>query len=72
MSHGAHTNETLARLYLETKQFALAEEAIDRAVKILELTDGEAALAESLRTAGVVAARQRRYAEAKKSFEAAF
>jgi len=56
------TTETLARLYLETKPFALAEEAIDRAVKTLELTDGEAALAESLRTAGVVAARQRRYA----------
>ena len=34
--------------------------------------DGEAALAESLRTAGVVAARQWRYAEAKRSFEAAF
>lgn len=31
---------TLARLYLETKQFALAEEAIEHAVKTLELTDG--------------------------------
>jgi tetratricopeptide (TPR) repeat protein len=69
---GAQTNETLARLYLETEQFALAEEAINRAVKTLELTDGEAALAESLTTAGVVAARQRRHGEAKKSFEAAF
>ena len=36
----------LPRLYLETKQFALAEEAIDRAVSVLELTDVEAALAE--------------------------
>ena len=36
----------LPRLYLESKQFALAEEAIDRAVSILELTDVEAALAE--------------------------
>src|SRR6185295_7321780 len=70
--HGAQTNETLARLYLENKQFALAEEAIDRAVRTLELTDGEAALAESLTTAGVIAARQCRYSEAKKSFEAAF
>jgi DNA-binding winged helix-turn-helix (wHTH) protein len=60
--HGAQANETLARLYLESEQFALAEEAIDRAVRTLELTDGEAA----------VAGRQRRYAEAKKSFEAAF
>jgi DNA-binding winged helix-turn-helix (wHTH) protein len=38
--HGAQTNETLARLYLETKQFALAKEAIDCAVKTLDLTDG--------------------------------
>jgi tetratricopeptide (TPR) repeat protein len=72
MVHGAQTNETLARLYLETKQFALAEDAIDRAVKTLELTDGEAALAESLTTAGVVAAKQWRYSEAKRSFDAAF
>jgi len=36
----------LPRLYLESKQFALAEEAIDRAVSVLELTDVEAALAE--------------------------
>jgi DNA-binding winged helix-turn-helix (wHTH) protein/Tfp pilus assembly protein PilF len=70
--HGAQTNETLARLYLENKQFALAEEVIDRAVKTLELTDGEAALAESLTTPGVIAAKQCRYSEAKKSFEAAF
>jgi DNA-binding winged helix-turn-helix (wHTH) protein/tetratricopeptide (TPR) repeat protein len=70
--HGAQTNETLARLYIETKQFPLAEEAIHRAVKTLEKTDGEASLAESLRTAGVVAARQQLYDEAKKSFEAAF
>jgi tetratricopeptide (TPR) repeat protein len=70
--HGAQSNETLARLYLETKQFDLAEEAIGRAVTTLELTDGEAALAESLTTAGVVAAKQLRYSEAKRSFEAAF
>jgi two-component SAPR family response regulator len=34
----------LPRLYLESKQFALAEEAIDRAVSVLELTDGRSSI----------------------------
>ena len=34
----------LLRLYLESKQFALAEEAIDRAVSVLELTDGRSSI----------------------------
>ena len=34
----------LPRLYLETKQFALAEEAIDRAVSVLELADGRSSI----------------------------
>ena len=70
--HGAQRNETLARLYLENKQFARAEEVIGRAVKTLELTNVEAALAESVTTAGVIAAKQCRYSAAKKSFDAAF
>jgi DNA-binding winged helix-turn-helix (wHTH) protein/tetratricopeptide (TPR) repeat protein len=69
---GAQVNETLARLYIETKQYVLAREVIDRAVETFEDTDGEALLAEALTTSGVLAARQRRYSDAKKSFEAAY
>ena len=68
----AQVNETLARLYIETKQYHLAQQAIQVAVETLELTDGEAFLAEALTTSGVVAARQQRYGDAKRSFEAAY
>ena len=68
---GAQVNETLARLYIETKQYLLAQEVIERAVKTLGLTDGEALLAEALTTKGMVAVRLGRYSDAKKSFEAA-
>jgi TolB-like protein len=68
----AQVNETLARLYIETSRYDLAQKAIERAVETLELTDGEAFLAEALTTAGVVAARQGRLGDAKKSFEAAY
>jgi tetratricopeptide (TPR) repeat protein len=68
----AQVNETLARLHIETKQYALAEDMIQRAVKILERTDGEALLAEAITTSGLVAIKQTRYNEAKKSFEAAY
>ena len=68
----AQVNETLARLYIETKQYSLAQDAIQEAVETFELTDGEAFLAEALMTAGVVAARQRRYSDAKKCFEGAY
>jgi tetratricopeptide (TPR) repeat protein len=68
----AQVNETLARLNIETKQYSLAEEMIKRAVKTLERTDGEALLAEAVTTSGLVAAKQNRYNEAKKNFEAAY
>jgi DNA-binding winged helix-turn-helix (wHTH) protein len=57
---------------ITTIEFVLAEEAIDRAVKTLELTDGAAAFAESLMTAGVVAVRQGLYGEPKKEFRSGF
>ena len=69
---GAQVNETLARLYTETSRYDLAQKVIERAVETLELTDGEAFLAEALTTAGVIAARQGRHGDAKKSFEAAY
>ncbi len=68
----AQVNETLARLYLETKEYSLAQEVIDRAVETLELTDGEALLAEALTTKGVVRRRLEQYGDAQKSFEAAY
>jgi tetratricopeptide (TPR) repeat protein len=69
---GAQVNETLSRLYIETKRYDDARLVIDQAVETLERSDGEAHLAEALRTAGVVAARQGRSADARKNFEAAF
>ena len=69
---GAQVDETLARLYIETKHYGLAQQVIERAIGTLEQTDGEAYLAEALTTAGVVAVRQGRYLDAKKNFEAAY
>lgn len=69
---GAQVKETLARLYLKTQRFALAHQVIDEAVATLELTDSEAFLAEALTTAGIVAAKQLRFADARKNFEAAY
>ena len=68
---GAQVNETLARLYLATKQYSLAREVIEAAVKTLGLADGEALLAEALTTSAIVAVRMESYSEAKKNFEAA-
>src|SRR6185503_10738631 len=68
----AQVNETLGRLYIETRQYELAQEVITRAVETLESTDGEAFLAEALTTAGLVAARQHRYTDANQSFQAAY
>jgi len=69
---GAQVHDTLARLYIETKEFGLAEAVIDRAVESLELTDSEAILAEALITKGRVLCAVRRYAESKRCFEAAY
>ncbi len=68
----AQVNETLARLYLETKQYVVAQKVIQKAVDTLERTDGEALVAEALTTHGLVAARQGRQSEARKSWEAAY
>lgn len=68
---GAQVNDTLARLYLETKQYLAAQETIDMAVETLLLTDSEALLAEALTTKAIIACRQELHSEAKRSFEAA-
>lgn len=67
----AQVNETLARLYLATKQLDLAQDVINRAVEILKLTDADALLAEALTTDGIVKSKLNHYTQAKKSFEAA-
>ena len=69
---GAQVEETLARLYIETQRYAQAHEVIERAVTVLELTDGEALLAEALITNGVVRSRLQEFANSKRSFEAAY
>lgn len=68
----AQVKETLARLYIETKQYGLAQEVIEQAIATFELTDGEALLAEALATSGVVAARQGRSGAAKRRFEGSY
>jgi len=67
----AQVNETLTRLYIATKQYSLANDTIESAVRSLELTDGEAVLSEALTTSGIVACRGHRYGDAQKKFEAA-
>jgi DNA-binding winged helix-turn-helix (wHTH) protein/tetratricopeptide (TPR) repeat protein len=69
---GAQVNDTLARLYLQTKQHTYAEEVIDKAVETLEMTDSEAILAEALTTKGMVACRVGRHGDGKRNFEAAY
>jgi tetratricopeptide (TPR) repeat protein len=69
---GAQVKETLARLYIETKQYCRAREIIESAVETLEVTGGEAFLSQALTTAGIVAVRQDRFNDAEKSFEAAY
>ena len=67
----AQVNETLTQLHIARQDLHSAQEMIDQAVVALESTDGDAALAEALVTKGVVACRQRRYSEARNSFESA-
>ena len=62
---GAQVKETLARLYVATEQYLVAQNAIKKAVQILENTDNEALLAEALTTNGLVESRLGNYAKAK-------
>lgn len=68
---GAQVNETLARLYVQTKQYTRAQSMIEQAVKTFEMADNEALLAEALTTSGVIAGKLGQYNDAKRSFEAA-
>jgi TolB-like protein len=62
---GAQVKETLARLYVATEQYVEAQNAIKKAVQILENTDSEALLAEALTTNGLVESRLGNYTKAK-------
>jgi TolB-like protein len=68
---GAQVKETLARLYVATEQYVVAQNAIKKAVQILEKTDSEALLAEALTTNGLVESRLGNYATAKSILQTA-
>ena len=67
---GAQVNETLARLYVAREQYISADDAIKKAVQVLEKTDGEALLAEALVTNGLVESKLGNYAKAKSILQA--
>ena len=67
---GAQVNETLARLYVATQQFLLAQDAIQKSVQILEHTDSEALLAEALTTNGLVESKLGNKSKAKSTLQA--
>lgn len=67
----AQVDETLARLYIQTKQYGLAQTVIERVVQTFEHADNEFLLAEALTTSGVVASRLGKYSDAQRNFEAA-
>ena len=69
---GAQVNETLTRLYLATNRYTFAQSAIEESIQILESTDSEAVLSETLTTGGIVSSRLGKHGEARSRFEAAY
>jgi len=67
---GAQVKETLARLYVATKRYTLAQESIYKSVRVLEHTDGEALLAEALTTCGLVESKLGNFVTARNNFQA--
>jgi DNA-binding winged helix-turn-helix (wHTH) protein len=67
----ASVDDTLAQLYLATRQFELAEEFIVRSVDTFKAGGEEALLSESLTTQGRILARVGRHREAKRVLERA-
>jgi len=67
----AQVDETLAQLYLASRQHALAERSVRLAVDTLETTGENALLAEALTTQGLVLCRLGRRHEAKPALERA-
>ena len=68
---GAQVDDTLARLYIATDQFDLADSASQRAVFCLERNDEDALLAEALTTRGLVFCKLNRRTEARALLEGA-
>ena len=66
---GAQVNETLARLYVATEQYVLAQDMIKKSVGILEHTDSEALLAEALTTSGLIERKLGNYTKAKSTLQ---
>jgi len=65
----AQVDDCLARLYMATNRFEMAETAVDNAIASLEADDEEALLAEALTTKGRLCCKQNRYSEARQILE---
>ncbi len=50
----AQVNETLTQLYIDTKKYAEAQEAIEQAIRIFELADDDTILIDALITSGTL------------------
>ncbi|HEY6806804.1 MAG TPA: tetratricopeptide repeat protein [Pyrinomonadaceae bacterium] len=68
----AQVNETLAQLYSATGDLPGALDHANQAVAVLEVTDGEAILAEALHTKGLIVSKLCRFSEARNCFEASY
>jgi DNA-binding winged helix-turn-helix (wHTH) protein/tetratricopeptide (TPR) repeat protein len=68
----AQVNETLAQLYLATSELTRALAHANQAVAILEITNGDAVLAEALHTKGLIGSRLKRFSEARSCFEGSY
>ena len=68
----SQVDDTLARLYIATSRFELADLASRRAVSCLEESDEDALLAEALTTRGLLFCRLKRFTEARLSLEGAW
>ncbi len=68
----AQVDETLARMYLQTNQYKLAQLVIEKAIDTFEHADNDSLLAEALTTSGVIATKVGQYNEAQKRFVAAY
>lgn len=68
----AQADDCLSKLYMATNRFALAESAVERAIRALEIDDEEALLAEALTTKGQLFCKLDRHAEARQILEGAW
>ena len=68
----AQVDDTLARVYLSNSDFDLANNAVDRAIDILQSGDESALLAEVLNTKGLVCCKLKLFREAVRTLERSY